>query len=500
MANGDVLTGPAFPEEWYRGRSPLGFPVRLGLTGELRGTAQEGVAPTSGVVPPIPGGPGAGAAEAALPGPARQGGGAAPTGAGPSWLDVALRLGPRALDLLGAVAPSHARPADIESAWQAQRLGERMPWAQSLIAAGWTPQQIEAAQSVLGPMSAWEQQNLTPQDLQQIAGLMEGRVGDITIGMPPEIAGAFAEASTGGAETALREGMAAGGLSPQAAQTMGLPTGLATAPVSLMGGIVSSDPVVRRTLAENYPSWMVMGGDIASSLAAPFTFGLSTFAPAVVAGLTRAFESIFGGAPSYGKKLERLGTDLETMLPLWATALPYARSEADLQLLADLYNPWATSARFDPSTGLYVGKKEAAEAAEQFNQLWNQAVQQVRQTWDQPWQGPSMRDAIRQWIIQQVAERGGLPGWGLEQRRVGHILRSIGMDWSDPELVAAQQAFVDRWAAQQAAEAAAEQQRQLERTAAEAGMTLPEYLAEQERVRQLVESGGIVPWSDIPTP
>lgn len=451
MANGDLLTGPPFPEEWYRGRSPLGFPVRLGLLGEARGEGQGGVAPTAGVVPPLPGGPSPGAAEATLAG---QRGGAVTT-AGRSWLDLALRLGPKVLDLLGAPTLSHARPAELEQAWQAQRLGERLPAAQALIAAGWTPQQIEAAQSVLGPLSAWEQQHLTPQDLQQIAGLMEGRVGDITIGMPPELVGPFAEAATGGAETALREGLAAGGLSPQAAQTLGL----ATTPISLMGSFMSLP--MGGILAENLGPEAATAIQLASAAAAPFTFGLSTFAPVVVAALSE----IFGSPSRYQEQLQRTVKDLEMMIPLWSAALPYARSEADLQFLANLYNPWASSAQFFPDRGLEVYKRELEPAAERFNEAWRQALAQVRQTWGLPWQGPSMQEALRQWIIDQFTKSMegriypwqwgqvpwwewndpnrtstvglGLPGWGIESRRVGHVLGALGLGWDHPAIQAA---------------------------------------------------------------
>ncbi|HXH13421.1 MAG TPA: hypothetical protein VNP04_27055 [Alphaproteobacteria bacterium] len=100
-----------------------------------------------------------------------------------------------------------------------------------------------------------------------------------------------------------------------APQIPGAVTGAAAIPAAaagIMGGIVSSDPYIQKTLQENYGDTLTQIMNVTAALGAPFTFGGSTFAPAVTAGLTKAFESIFGEKSKYAEKRQRVGDFLSS--------------------------------------------------------------------------------------------------------------------------------------------------------------------------------------------
>jgi hypothetical protein len=387
------------PEEFYRGRSPLGREVALAITGETP-AAQALEGPGAG--PGVPSAPSPEPGGAA--GPAPTGGAARPAQPGGALPQI-LR-GVRLLDQLrraGTIgAPlSHARSPETEPAFQAQRFGEFAPQYQALLAQGWTPGQIRAAEQVLGPVRVGEP--LNPED---IAGLQSLLRGDV-ISMPPDIAAQFLEPEL--FTTALREGVAPGTLTAPAAgagaQTIS--PALLSSLVAFPAAIGASDPYIQRTLAAAYGQPAATALNLVGALATPFTFGASAFLPIIGA----AFASMFGSPGRYWKHRRQAAQQLQAWAPILVEALPLARSREDVEWLANLINPRVRGFRLTPE-GLDIAYREVAERAQPLQEYVQRVLQALPSVWESPEAAQAYfegRPTVAQAVARQVLgalERG----------------------------------------------------------------------------------------------
>jgi hypothetical protein len=338
-------------------------------------------------------------------GQAPTGGAARPARAGSDLVQVLRGL--RLFDQLRRAgtfgAPlSHERSPETEQAFQAQRFGEFAPQYQALLAQGWTPGQIQAAQEVLGPMQVGER--LTPQDISNLQSLFRGDV----VSMPPDIAAQFLDPEL--FTTAAREGMAPGiplatSATPTGAgaQTLSpaLQGALASSLIALPATIGASDPYIQRTLASAYGPEAATALNLIGALGTPFTFGASAYLPIVGAALASMFG--LGGRPRYWEHRREAAEQLQGLAPLIAEVLPLARSREDVEWLANFINRSVRGWRLTPE-GLEIHYGELAEGARPLQEY----VQRVLGALPSVWESPDVAQAYfadRPTVSEAVASR-----------------------------------------------------------------------------------------------
>lgn len=344
---------------------------------------------------------------------------------------VLLRAAKQIGDLLFPPAPSHARSPSIEAAWQAQRAGEFLPGAQPLLALGYSPEQARLALEVFGPIPP----GMSDRELSlAMDALLDpaGRYLNVPGGSPrfePQTAGQWAD-------VAARE--AAMGYVPPAAYSAPAIVDRAlaqiTSPASLMGlagSIISSDPVVQRHLYETWGPELATAANWAATLASPFTFGLSTFAPAIQTGIFKMLGLADSG--HYRKTREKAAQELQGQLPIIAQSLGYARGPQDLEFLFNLYNPWAHKWQLTPE-GLRGGYELGEQIANVFNPAWQSTLGALRELWahpDHPFfaERPTMQDFLRDQYSRMFRENWWNPLVGVEgMREAEHVARALGLD------------------------------------------------------------------------